>query len=81
MYALGLVMLFVLTGKHPNSLPKKSNQRQQAVLALLTEERRRISRDLIDIIEMLTERESAKRMDCYQLRRMLKEREAEIIHN
>jgi hypothetical protein len=30
---------------------------------------------------MLTERESGKRMDCYQLRRLLKDKEADIIHN
>jgi hypothetical protein len=36
---------------------------------------------MIEIIEQLTEREAAHRKDNYQLRKMLKDKEAEIIHN
>ena len=36
---------------------------------------------MIDIILQLTEREPLKRMDNYQLRRLLKEKEVEIIRN
>jgi hypothetical protein len=50
MYALGLTVLFALTGRHPNSLPKKYSQRQQSITEMMQEERNRVSRDLVDIL-------------------------------
>jgi hypothetical protein len=67
-------MLFALTGIHPNSLPKANIQRQQSIRSILQEKRGTLSADICEIVEMLAERETSKRMDNYQLRRLLKER-------
>lgn len=79
-YCLGFVMLFALTGVHAANLPQHGAERAQAVRMIL-QEKRGISQEMIDIILELTERDALKRMDNYKLRRFLKEREAEIIHN
>jgi hypothetical protein len=80
-YCLGFVLLFAVSGVHCNSLPKDYLQRSQAVRNILSERRSALSAEMVEIILLLTEREALRRMDNYQLRRLLKDKEAEIIRN
>jgi hypothetical protein len=80
-YCLGFAILFAVTGIDLCSLPQQHLQRGQAVKAILYEKRGVLSKSMIEIIEQLTEREAARRKDNYQLRKILKDKEVEIIHN
>lgn len=74
-------MLFALTGVHPSQLPSDAHHRTQAIKNILNEKRGSVSKDMMEIIVLLTEREALRRMDNYQLRRLLKDKEADIIRN
>jgi hypothetical protein len=80
-YCLGFVILFVLTGIHPKTLPKEYQHKSQTVKAILHERRPALSSEMIEVVLQLVERENLRRMDNYQLRRLLKDKEAEIIRN
>lgn len=67
-------MLFALAGVHPSQLPSDAYQRTQAVKNILSEKRGSISKDMVEIVTLLTEREALRRMDNFQLRRLLRDK-------
>jgi hypothetical protein len=71
MHALGLTLLFAVSGVHARSLPAYP-QRYQAINQLLESRKGEIGGEMIEVIKSLTEREASRRIDNGQLRRMLR---------
>ena len=78
MYSLGLTLLFAVTGVIPNSLPAYPIQ-TKCINDLLSKKCSHVSHEMMGLIRALTDRRNARKMDNIQLRRILREKEGEII--
>lgn len=72
-------MLFAVTGVLPSSLPPYPLQTHD-IENIIKSKNSNLSQEIVEVIKLLTHRSSAKRMDNIQLRRLLREKEADIIH-
>ena len=77
---MGLTVIFALTGKHPTSLPKNHEQRRRVLKEIVAGLESKVGEELRRILEGLVEADALRRGTNYQLRRILKEKEREIIH-
>jgi regulator of replication initiation timing len=71
-------MVFALTRAHPHTIPRNYDHRQQSINSLLNG--MKYSLELVDIVRSMVERNDSKRITNSQLRRILKEKETQIIH-
>lgn len=74
------MLIYAVTGIHPHQMPRHHFHRRVALSDILKNQvRNKVGEELAGLIGEMVEFEPMKRINNYQLRRLLKEKEKEII--